>query len=227
MSAAGLWTVLIVGAYLLGSVPFALIIARAHGVDIRKVGSGNVGATNVMRTLGRGPGLLCFALDFLKGLAPVLAAGIVTGAVNNRAIPPAEAWLWLAVAAAAILGHIFPVWAGFRGGKGVATSFGAMLAVWPQMGAPALAAFALWVVCQRLTRNVGLSSSIAAVFIPLAVLGMQLAWRPGDDAIGWPFVIVAGLLGGLVVWRHATNLSRTFASWRGAGGPKGEARERK
>jgi acyl-phosphate glycerol 3-phosphate acyltransferase len=137
-----LWLSLLILSFLSGSIPFGLLIARARGVDIRRHGSGNIGATNVWRVLGRGPGLLCFALDVLKGLAPTLGAAWTTGLLGPRALPgpidARSAWLWLVVMALAILGHMFSPWVGFRGGKGVATGLGALLGVWPFLTAPAL-----------------------------------------------------------------------------------------
>ncbi|MEC9372451.1 MAG: glycerol-3-phosphate acyltransferase, partial [Planctomycetota bacterium] len=163
------WAALMVGAYFAGSIPFALLISKSRGVDIRKHGSGNVGATNVMRVLGKRAGITCFALDVLKGAAPVVIAGFATGVIREDAIAAREAWLWLGVAAAAILGHVFPVWLKFRGGKGVATGLGALAAVWPWLTLPSAAALVVWIVCQRVTRNVGFSSSVAAVALPLVV----------------------------------------------------------
>src|SRR5215510_2681621 len=140
---------LLLGSYLLGAVPFALLIGLAKGVDIRKSGSGNVGATNLSRALGRSWGISAFALDFLKGLLPVLAVGWAGGGRPWAGL--AEPHVRMAAGAIAILGHVFPVYLRFRGGKGVATSFGALtgLAFWA-----ALAAGAVWLLVYVATRTV-------------------------------------------------------------------------
>jgi glycerol-3-phosphate acyltransferase PlsY len=207
---------MIAGAYLLGSIPFALLIGFARGVDVRKHGSGNVGATNVRRVCGAGPGALCLVLDFLKGFAPTLAAGLLSGAALARDDSAATAWLWLAVAAAAMLGHIFPVWLRFRGGKGVATGLGATVGVWPVMTAPALGALLVWTAALRLTRNVGVSSSIAAAAFPLLLAAFVVVRRtidPDTPALeaSLPFLLVATLLAALVILRHRRNL---VDAWR-------------
>src|SRR4030042_22992 len=108
--------IMIITAYLLGSIPFALIIAKAHGKDLRAVGSGNLGATNLSRAVGRKWGYICFCLDVLKGFIPML----LTSSFINTSPDNLELVLWLAVGCSAILGHIFPIYIGFRGGKGVA-----------------------------------------------------------------------------------------------------------
>ena len=121
-----IWIGFIVLGFVSGSIPFALLIGRAKGVDIRRHGSGNVGATNVSRVLGRPYGLLCFALDAAKGAGPVVAAGLVQGVFGATvaAVEPTAQWAWLAVAVASVAGHMFSPFVGFRGGKGVATGFG-------------------------------------------------------------------------------------------------------
>jgi glycerol-3-phosphate acyltransferase PlsY len=101
--------------YLVGSIPFGVLIARARGVDLRKVGSGNVGATNVVRSVGRGWGYLCFLLDLLKGFVPALTVGLLLGTCGSTPSPTQQG-AWLAVGAACVAGHVFPVWLKFRGG---------------------------------------------------------------------------------------------------------------
>src|SRR5689334_18385696 len=119
---------LIPAAYLLGSVPFGLLVGLARGIDVRSAGSGNIGATNVGRLLGGKFFALVFFLDLLKGLLPMLAAGFV---VHFRATDPQISSLWLAVGFTAILGHMFSIFLKFKGGKGVATSTGVILGLWP------------------------------------------------------------------------------------------------
>lgn len=222
------------GAYVLGSIPFGVLIARAKGVDIRRHGSGNIGATNVGRVLGRKFGLVCFALDFLKGLAPSAAFGVwVTSfgggsAEGGGGLGAAEILAWLLVAAAAIAGHVLPVWLKFKGGKGVATSAGALLGVFPVMTVGVVAAAAVWMMVAKWTRMVGVSSCAAAVSLPVMVmlapsaargLGVPL-WNTGVNAAGdggasvgvaWPYVVVSALLAAGVVYLHRGNIQRTLA----------------
>ena len=157
------WTIAIAIAYLVGSIPVGLLMARSRGINLREIGSGNIGATNTMRALGKRLGLLCFAIDAAKGAAPTAIAAAL---LIEQPMTAGDAWRWLAVAAAAITGHMFPVWLRFRGGKGVATGLGALLGMWPALTIPAVLAVLLWIVSLRLTRYVGASSCVAAAAIP-------------------------------------------------------------
>ena len=204
------WTLAIPIAFLLGSVPTGLLIARAKGVNIRAHGSGNIGATNVWRVLGKGPGLLCFGIDMAKGLVPTLGAGLAAGVVGASSVPQADAWMWLATVAAAILGHMYSPWIGFKGGKGVATGFGALLGVYPLLTGPALGAFAAWVVIAKMSRYVSLASCVAAVSLPLW-LGLtieMLSDVPDRHARAVPFYVVTGLLAAVVLLKHKANIGR-------------------
>lgn len=208
------WTLSLALAFLVGSVPFGVLIARARGVDIRAHGSGNVGATNVLRVLGLRAGLLCFALDVLKGALPVIVAGAWAGVLGERAIDPSRAWLWLAVTFAAPLGHMFSPWIGFRGGKGVATGFGALLGVFPFLTVPALLALLVFVLSAWRTRYVGVSSCLAAISVPLFVALGGALWGGEPASAGvrdaWPFLIATTMLAALVVWKHRSNIARTL-----------------
>ncbi|MCE9589901.1 MAG: glycerol-3-phosphate 1-O-acyltransferase PlsY [Planctomycetes bacterium] len=201
---------LVVAAYLCGSIPFALLIGLARGVDVRKAGSGNVGATNVGRVLGRRWGVLCFVLDVLKGFIPVLAGGVVLGYAGNVKLSPTEAWIWLSLGVAAVVGHVFPVWLGFKGGKGVATSLGVLLGYWPILTLPGLGAAVVWVAFALALRYVSLASIAAAVVLPVLVVihSHFTAPRLGDRV---PFLVVCSALALLVVLRHRTNISRLMA----------------
>ena len=195
-------------AFLSGSVPFGVIIARRQGVDIRQVGSGNPGSTNVGRVLGKRFGICCFLLDALKGAAPVLVSGWL-GGLLGMAIPSTDAaWGWLLVAVCAILGHCFSPWIGFRGGKGVATGFGAVLAMWPVLTVPALAAFLVWAITLGLTRYMSLASVVGGIVLPSTVVAMALGGEDGSLQASLPFLIVTGAIATFVVFRHRKNLMR-------------------
>lgn len=197
------------GAFLVGSIPTAFLIGRAHGIDIREHGSGNVGATNLGRVVGKRAGVACFVLDVLKGLVPVLAYGFWSGQIGALDMPASEAWWWLLVAGAAILGHIFSPWIGFKGGKGVATGLGAMLGVYPAMTVPALIAFAVWIVSLKIWRMVGLSSVLAAAALPVSAL--VAFWVGGELNRVVPFVVTTAFLAAVVIVRHRTNIARVLA----------------
>ena len=154
---------IIIAAFLAGSIPFGLLIARAKGVDIRKHGSGNIGATNVGRVLGRRYFFLCFALDLLKGLLPTLAMGAALGALGAFTMSMHDAAWWLGAAVASILGHVFCPWLGFKGGKGVATGLGALLGVFPLLSVAGGVATVVWILAMLLWRYVSLASIIAAI----------------------------------------------------------------
>lgn len=225
------WLFFIAAAFLLGSIPTGLLIARARGIDIRQHGSRNIGATNVGRVLGRRWGALCFILDVAKGAVPTLAAGAWHGVTMSpaaamhttayradaaaSALTASTASLWLAVMAAAILGHMFSPWIRFKGGKGVATGLGSLLAVFPYLTVPALAALAVWLVVVRLSRMVGISSCIAALTLPVSTLAWMRVISGGRDEVNTPplivFVSVTTLLAALVIYKHRANLVRTWA----------------
>lgn len=206
------WVLWLVGAYALGAVPFGLLIGRARGVDIRAQGSGNLGATNVGRVLGKPWGIACFVLDMGKGLGPVVGFRLWGDLPGFAATW--QSWegalAWQAVGVAAVLGHIFPVWLRFKGGKGVATSLGALLGYYPVLTVPALLSAGVWFVVTKATAYVGLASVVAAVAMPLLALGFGLAMGrdPGETAV---YTGVTLALAALVVLRHRTNLARLRA----------------
>ena len=210
-----IFTPAIIGAYLLGSIPFGLLIAKAHGKDLRSIGSGNIGATNVSRALGRKWAYLCFVLDVLKGMVPMLATSILVSRYSildeHRASSieyQVMLWLWLAVGCAAILGHIFPIYVKFKGGKGVATSFGVALGLWPYYTICASFAVAIWVVVVLIWRYVSLASIGASVTFPLVLL-LAIILRPGWDFVNlWPLLIAATAIPLMVIIRHRENIKR-------------------
>ena len=215
------WLILILGGYLCGSIPWGLLIARSKGVDIRKQGSGNIGATNVGRVLGRKLGLLCFFLDMLKGVVPVLIAGRVSGLMGQVTIPPEQAAWWLGAMIAPVLGHVLNPWLAFKGGKGVATSLGALLGVYPVLTIPGALAFCVWLAVAIRWRFVSLASLAAGASLPFLVasyFAVRLRTAAGD----WPpldlYIRHAGLfvglsiaLAGLVFITHRTNIKRLMA----------------
>lgn len=209
-----LWALCILGGYLAGSIPFGLLIGRLRGIDIREHGSKNIGATNVGRVLGRPLGMVCFVLDVAKGAAPVLIAGVVNDTLARPAaeLTQAQMWLWLTVAIAPVLGHVYSLFIGFKGGKGVATGFGALLAMWPLLTFPTLGALVVWYTALRLTKYVSVASMSAVVSLPIFAL---LAAAPGDlENIGAtlrhasPPIIVTAALALFVIIKHRGNIAR-------------------
>ncbi len=198
--------ILIAAAYLIGSIPFGVLIARAHGIDLRTVGSGNIGATNVSRALGRTWAYVCFVLDVLKGLAPMLLAR-PAGAVSQQPNTP-ELVVWLLVGCAAVCGHIFPIYLKFKGGKGVATSLGVVLGLWPYFTLSGTAAFGIWCICVLIWRYVSLASMIAAISFPIVFGVMTMIFEQWQLARLWPLLVLAVLMAVLVVARHAENIKR-------------------
>ena len=185
----------LVGAYVVGSIDFAVIIARMHGVDIHEIGSGNPGTSNVLRTLGRLPAAMVLIGDTMKGVIGASMGFIAAGLVG--AASPSELSQWaFAAGFAAVVGHCYPIFHKFKGGKGVATGFGVVIfTVWQV----ALIALFVWVVLARFTKVASISSLIVIVLaIPLAiwqgVTGLSLMWM---------VLTVA-----LIVWRHRANIGR-------------------
>lgn len=209
----GVFLPAIVAAYLVGAVPFAQIIAKAHGKDLRTIGSGNIGATNLARACGRKWGYACFALDVLKGLIPVAAARIVAGHLleTETALGPGFLALWLAVGVAAILGHVFPVYLKFKGGKGVSTSFGVGLGLWPYFTVAAVVALGVWLLCAAIWRYVSLASICASVTFPVTLAIAIAAKHDWDLANLWPLLIASIAIPLLVIVLHRKNIERLLA----------------
>ncbi|MCM3873089.1 MAG: glycerol-3-phosphate 1-O-acyltransferase PlsY [Pyrinomonadaceae bacterium] len=196
----------IIVAYLLGSIPFGYLIVRAkEGGDVRQTGSGGTGATNVSRRAGKAAGVLTLLLDALKGAAAVLIAMWVLSAGANRGAPAqaSAAWCVAAAALAVMIGHIFPVWLKFRGGKGVATGVGVFLVLMPAVvGIAAL----VFVAIVLLTRYVSLGSIVAALSIPLLTLLQHKFVSPDSSFAPLMTVAVVGAL--LIVFAHRENVER-------------------
>ena len=180
--------------YLLGSIPSGYLAGRwCKGIDLRELGSGSTGATNVLRQVGKGPALVVFVIDVAKGAIAVLLAGSLTeGAALSD-------WLQVLAGLAALAGHIWPVWLGFKGGKAVATGLGLFLGLaWPV----GLACFGIFLTMLSVFRIVSLSSVVAAISLPLLMAA-------GTD--GTAKLVVALVAMALVVWRHRSNLQRIKA----------------
>lgn len=208
-------------AYLLGSIPFGFLIGRARGIDIREHGSKNIGATNVRRVLGSKAGNLCLALDMLKGAVPVLGAGLAAGVLTRGVASAGEAALWFAVAVFSVIGHMFPVYLRFKGGKGVATGFGAIVGLWLIGTVAALSALVVWIVVVKTARYVSVASCAAAMALPIVAMAATMlgpgvvgsrvgAWLPGL-ALAWPWVVGFAAIAALVVFKHRGNLARVRA----------------
>jgi glycerol-3-phosphate acyltransferase PlsY len=197
----------VAAAYVVGSLPMGLLVGRLRGVDVRRHGSGNIGATNVGRVLGRRWFLVVFALDFGKSFGPVLVARRLAVAFDGGLAPDQ---LGLAAGIAAVLGHVFPLFLRFKGGKGVATAAGVFAALaW----APAAAALVAFLAVFLSTRYVSLASIVAAVVLPVACFALPAIERrlqpdhfvvDVDPSVSWASVLV----GALIVVRHRANIGR-------------------
>ena len=208
-------------SYLLGSIPFGYIVGRLHGMDIRQHGSGNIGATNVMRVLGKKPGYTVFACDALKGIVAVIAGkyladhhsltvtqaqSIYQGANlvirhTTQIVRLPEAIGAITAAIVCIIGHNFPIWLGFKGGKGMATSAGVLIAMMPETAAGCMI---IWAIVFFGTRYVSLASIAAAIALPLLTMVFLLTGR----LFGWPYFYFAVAACILAVWRHRSNIVR-------------------
>ncbi len=184
-------------AYLLGAIPFGFLIARMKGVRIQDVGSGNIGATNVFRCVGKGWGLLTFFCDALKGF---LAAFALPALLERTLGIPSSEGLAATGALLAVIGHNWPVFLGFKGGKGVATSAGALLGV-AQL--PVAVALGVWLLVFFAIRYVSVASMLAAVSAAATALWMHL-----DGRYGLLIPVMLTALAGLTVWRHRGNIQR-------------------
>jgi glycerol-3-phosphate acyltransferase PlsY len=188
-----------------------MLIASAHGIDLRKVGSGNIGSTNLSRALGRRWAYVCFILDLAKGLLPTLAAGLWLGDNGTTRGLVTQ----LAVGCAAILGHVFPVYLGFKGGKGVATSFGVALGLWPYYTICAVIALVVWIIVVLIWRYVSLASLAAALAFPIvfvAAIAIIPSWRFAEL---WPLLIVGMVIPFMVFILHRDNIVRLLAGTEG------------
>jgi glycerol-3-phosphate acyltransferase PlsY len=202
-------TVLI--AYLLGSIPTGFLVAKARGVDIRTVGSGNIGATNVFRILGKAAGVFVLLADAAKGwLAVFVVTKLVSGWFYPEAGSLAREWFALCAGVAAILGHNYTCWLHFKGGKGIATSAGVLVALVP---VPLLIILGIWIIVFALSRYVSLASISAAFALPFA------AWARGESRT---IILVTAALAALAIYKHKANIQRLINGTENRiGGKKG------
>ena len=192
------WLVVVLAGYLPGSMPAGFLAGRLRGVDIRKVGSGNIGATNAFRMLGKGIGTAVLLIDLLKGLLPCLFfAELVAGFFPEGQAPKTET-LQLLIGVSSILGHNYPCWLGFRGGKGIATTAGVVGAL---ASVPLGICLGAWIVFFAVSRYVSVASIAAAVALPRSV-----ALLPGER-VGLRFWIFL-FLGVMAIWKHRGNIKR-------------------
>lgn len=208
--------ILIASSFLLGSIPCSYLLGRMRGVDIRQLGSKNIGATNLGRVLGRKYFFLGFALDMLKGFVPVLVAGWLLGTLGRYASMPGVTLAWLLCAVAAVVGHVFTPWLGWKGGKGVATGLGVMLGVFPVLTIVGLCALAVFLVLLWRYRYISLGSLGAGVTLPIAFVTLMAVRSPDAAAAltrdsGPLYLGFTLLLCGLVFWTHRANIARLRA----------------
>ena len=185
-------------SYLIGSIPSGYIAGRIAGIDIRKRGSGNIGATNVTRELGKRYGYPVFLADFMKGFATV---GLATLVGRNERLTTSSELLQLVAVVFCVIGNTFPVWLRFKGGKGVATSAGALFGLTPLA---TLAAVLVWVITFEITRYVSVASMVAALALPFAVFVISTL----NPAQGYLLFYFSICLAAIVVLRHRSNLIR-------------------
>jgi len=177
-------------AYVVGSIDFAVIIGKMHGVDIHEVGSGNPGTSNVLRTLGKGPAIMVLLGDTLKGVIGAAMGWVASGDTN-----PLGPWVF-AAGLAAVIGHCYPIFHRFKGGKGVATGFGVLIFTMPLV---AVGVGISWAILAKITKTASISSMI------VVVASIPLAFWQGVRGVAWVWLLATIAL---VVWRHKSNIQR-------------------
>ena len=213
-----LFAIFLLTGFLIGSIPTGHLIARARGIDLRAIGSGNIGATNLGRALGVRWFVICTILDALKGLVPTLTYALLAHDVRFAVPLAKDALEWFAVMLAPILGHVFCPWLGFKGGKGVATGLGALLSVFPIMTFAAFGALLAWLATFSRTRTISVASIVAGFALaPSTMLGVALIAHYHHQspmamiAEAWPFTLLSIGLAGFVVYTHRANIARLRA----------------
>ncbi|MGN0854620.1 MAG: glycerol-3-phosphate 1-O-acyltransferase PlsY [Kiritimatiellia bacterium] len=198
----------LLAAYLTGGIPFGFLIGKARGVDVRTVGSRNIGATNVFRTVGRKWGFLALFCDMMKGFLPTCACRLVaasSAAASGTSGAPLPAWLPLAVGVMCAVGHMLTPYMKFRGGKGVATGAGMLLGLVPALAGVTLLVF---VAFFAVSNYISLGSCCAAAFIGIAIWFPVLGSRGCAD---WPQGVLVSLIAAFVIWKHRANIGRLVA----------------
>jgi glycerol-3-phosphate acyltransferase PlsY len=189
-----------VAAYLLGSIPTGFLVGKAKGIDVRKVGSGNIGATNAFRILGKGPGIFVLVADGLKGWVAVdkipdlVHAGFDSAAIWDQ---PTLQWLKIIAAISVILGHNYTCWLKFKGGKGIATSAGVLAALVP---VAMVVSLATWIIVCVITRYVSMASIAASLILPFATWAVP--------QYGWNLVLITAAMAALAIYKHKANITR-------------------
>ncbi len=196
-------------SYLLGSVPTGFLVAKAKGVDIRNVGSGNIGATNVFRYLGKPAGIFVLLADALKGwLAVFVLARLVFNWFHTSPNPEALEWFAIVAGLSAVLGHNYTCWLHFKGGKGIATSAGVLVALVPWS---LVIILSIWIIVFALTRYVSLASLAASFALPFA------AWATKES---FTMIFITGAMGALAIYKHKANIQRLLNGTESRFGPK-------
>ncbi len=203
--------VLAVIAYFVGSVPFGLVVGKLRGVDIREHGSRNIGATNAGRVLGKEFFWIVFLLDMLKSAVPMLIVSYLVAGVAEADRSQLTYTLWIVVGMLAMIGHVFPIYLGFKGGKGVATSAGIVLGLWPYFTLAAVVAIAVFIVVVMIWRYISLASIVGVSSFPIAYLliGRYFGWNVFGKQLPLLILIVCVVL--LIIWRHRENIARLRA----------------
>jgi glycerol-3-phosphate acyltransferase PlsY len=186
-------------SYLIGSFPTGYLVGRLAGIDIRKVGSGNIGATNVLRVLGKPSGYTVFIFDFVKGTVAVTLSILIVSRV--RPACHETELVGIITGVLCVIGHSYPVWLGFKGGKGVATSVGVLFGLMP---VAAIIVMLVWLITFQTTKYVSVASIVAAIALPLVVFIMVHVRKTN----GMTLVYFSVCLTALIIWRHRSNLSR-------------------
>ena len=211
MTAGQRLSLLLPVAYVLGSIPFGMVVGRMKGIDVTRHGSGNIGATNVGRLLGRKFFYLVFTLDMLKGLLPMVAAYFLLS--DEKRLPsgyfaPNVYVLWLLIGFASIAGHMFSLFLKLKGGKGIATTLGVILGLFPYFTLPAMGVLAVWLIVFALFRYVSLASIIASISFPgwYLLIGKYRQWPVLSDQLA--MTIFAFVVAGLITYKHRGNIRR-------------------
>jgi glycerol-3-phosphate acyltransferase PlsY len=202
------YILVVIAAYLLGSIPTGFLVAKARGIDIRSVGSGNIGATNVFRSLGKPAGVFVLLVDALKGWLAVVVIALIPSAMHATNYASTDQWLKICAGLAVILGHNYTCWLYFKGGKGIATSAGVLIALMPWA---LLVIFCVWVVVFAATRYVSLASICASTALPFA------NWLTTNDST---LTFIGAVMSALAVYKHKANIKRLLNGTEPRIGPR-------